>query len=55
MTRGSTDSTYPKRDSFHAHRVVRLMFKSCASQSMGVDAVLLVTCIAMVEDAKRYD
>jgi len=46
--------SYPKRDKFFAHKAVRLMFKTCAAQIIGVDAVLLCTCIAHIEDAKRY-
>ena len=45
---------YPTRNSHHAHKVVRLLAKTCAAQSIGIDACWLVTTIAMCEDAKRY-
>lgn len=47
-------NTYPTRPPFFAHRVVRLMAKSCAANEIGSEAAYLVTCIAMIEDAKRY-
>jgi hypothetical protein len=45
---------YPKRSAFHAHRLTRLLFKSCAAQSIGHHAVCLVIHIAHTEDAARY-
>lgn len=46
--------SYPKREPFYAHRLTRLLFKSCAAQSIGQDAVLLIIHIAHTEDAARY-
>jgi len=45
---------YPRRDQFFAHRVVRLMAKTCAAQQIGADACWLVTLIAHLEDSRRY-
>lgn len=45
---------YPTREPYYAHRLTRLLFKSCAAQSIGQDAVLLVIHIAHTEDAARY-
>lgn len=45
---------YPPRPSHFAHRVTRLLFKSCACQDVGHHAVLLVAHIAHTEDAARY-
>lgn len=45
---------YPKRDKFHAMKLTRLLLKSCAAQTIGRDACLLVTYIASTEDAARY-
>jgi hypothetical protein len=45
---------YPKRNSYFAHKAVRLMIRTCAAQEIGSDAFLLVTVIAHTEDAKRY-
>ena len=47
-------SAYPKRESFFAHRLTRLLFKGCAAQEIGQYAVLLVIQIAHTEDAARY-
>ena len=47
-------SQYPKRESHHAHRLTRLLFKSCACQDLGHYAVLLVIHVAHTEDAARY-
>lgn len=47
-------SAYPSREPFYAHRLTRLLFKSCAAQSIGQDAVLLIIHIAHTEDAARY-
>jgi len=44
----------PKRNSFFAHRLVRLLFKTCAPQDIGEQAVLLIIHIAHTEDAIRY-
>ena len=44
----------PKRNSFFAHRLVRLLFKTCAPQDIGAQAVLLIIHIAHTEDAIRY-
>ena len=50
-----TDSpSYPRRDPFFAHRVTRLLFKSCAAQSLGHHAICLIIHIAHTEDAARY-
>jgi hypothetical protein len=46
--------TYPARDKYYAHKLTRLLFKSCAAQSIGQDAVLLIIHIAHTEDAARY-
>ncbi|PHQ34697.1 phage replication protein [Rhodopirellula bahusiensis] len=45
---------YPPRQSHHAHRITRLLFKGCAAQSIGHQAVCLVIHIAHTEDAARY-
>lgn len=47
-------NAYPSREPFYAHRFTRLLFKSCAAQSMGQDAVLLAIHVAHTEDAARY-
>jgi hypothetical protein len=44
----------PKRDPFFAHRLVRLLFKTCATLEIGEQAVLLIIHIAHTEDAIRY-
>ncbi len=46
--------SYPNREPFYAHKLTRLLFKSCAAQSLGQDAVLLVIHIAHTEDAAKY-
>lgn len=46
--------SYPKREPYYAHKLTRLLFKSCAAQSLGQDAVLLVIHIAHTEDAAKY-
>ncbi len=48
------DGKYPHRGSHHAHRITRLLFKSCAAQHLGPDAMLLIIHIAHTEDAARY-
>ncbi|MEP3929525.1 MAG: phage replication protein, partial [Rhodopirellula bahusiensis] len=45
---------YPSRQSHHAHKLTRLLFKGCAAQSIGHHAVCLVIHIAHTEDAARY-
>lgn len=45
---------YPRRDKFWAHRLTRVLFKSCAAQDIGWQSVLLVIHIAHTEDAARY-
>jgi|GEM_PF-3550443 len=45
---------YPQRANFSANRLIRLMQKSCAANSIGIESCWLVTCIALVEDSKRY-
>lgn len=45
---------YPKRPPFFAQKCIRAMAKSCAAQTMGQAAALLVAFIATQEDAKRY-
>ena len=45
---------YPGRDSHFAHRFTRLLFRVCAAQEIGTEAVALLTCIVHTEDAKRY-
>ena len=45
---------YPERDPCFAHRFVRILHKSCASQDIGRDACWLLTVIAHTEDAARY-
>lgn len=45
---------YPKRSSYFANRLIRLLQKSCAANDIGVEACWLVTCVALVEDSKRY-
>lgn len=48
-------SDYPvDRPAYYAHRLTRLLFKSCATQSMGHHAAMLVIHIAHTEDAARY-
>lgn len=39
---------------YYAHKLTRLLFKSCAAQSIGQDAVLLIIHIAHTEDAAKY-
>lgn len=53
-SRGNVVSAYPCRDQYYAHKLTRLLFKSCAAQSIGQDAVLLIIHIAHTEDAARY-
>jgi len=45
---------YPRRESFSAHRFVRLLTKTAAAQELGPEVVWLLTVIAHQEDAKRY-
>lgn len=53
MASGTVD-VYPERESHFAHKFVRLLFKACVAQQIGVDAVILLIAIAHTEDAKRY-
>lgn len=45
---------YPRRPKFFACRLIRLLFKTCASQEIGATGALLVTCVVMTEDAASY-
>lgn len=45
---------YPPRSSHFAHKTTRLLLKSCACQSIGHHAALLVIHICHTEDAARY-
>ena len=45
---------YPKRESHFAHRLIRLMIRTCAAQEIGTDGFMLVSIIAHTEDAKHY-
>ena len=45
---------YPTRSSFFANSLIRLLQKSCAANDIGIESCWLITCIALVEDAKRY-
>lgn len=46
---------YPRNRSKHfAHKLVRLMLRTCAMQEIGQDGFSLVSAIAHTEDAKRY-
>lgn len=54
MTPTSNQETYPKRPKCFGYRVVRMLFKTCAAQDIGIDACWLVASIAMTEDAKHY-
>jgi len=47
-------SSYPNRPKFFAHRFVRVLTKTCASQEIGCEAFCLLTIIAHTEDAKHY-
>jgi len=47
-------SDYPKRESHFAHKLVRLMIRTCAAQEIGPGAALLVAVIVHTEDSKRY-
>src|SRR3990172_1247306 len=48
------NGVYPKREPFFAYRLIRLMAKTCAAQTIGLDGVGLVSLVAMQEDARRY-
>ncbi len=37
-----------------ANKLIRLLQKSCAANEIGIEACWLVTCVALVEDAKHY-
>jgi hypothetical protein len=45
---------YPARESFFAHRFVRLLTKTAAAQELGPEVTWLLTVVAHQEDAKRY-
>jgi hypothetical protein len=45
---------YPERESFFAHRFVRLLTKTAAAQELGPEVAWLLTVVAHQEDAKRY-
>jgi hypothetical protein len=45
---------YPKRPQYFAMRVIRLLGKTCAAQEMGATGVLLVSWVAVTEDAAGY-
>ena len=51
---GSQMPEYPHRPAFWSNRLVRLLQKSCAANVIGIESCWLVTCIAQVEDSKRY-
>lgn len=44
----------PDRPKFYAHKLVRLMVRTCAAQEIGSDGAWLVTIIAHTEDAGHY-
>jgi hypothetical protein len=48
------DAAYPKRKRFDAHRICRLLHKTCAAQEIGPLGAYLVTIIAHQEDSCRY-
>jgi hypothetical protein len=46
---------YPTdRPKYFAHKIIRLMIRTCAAQKIGTDAAWLVTLIAHTEDAGHY-
>lgn len=46
---------YPRnRGDFFAHKLIRLMIRTCACQDIGTDAFGLVTAVVHTEDSKRY-
>ena len=45
---------YPTREKFWAHKLVRIMIRTCAAQEIGPEGFCLVTAVAHTEDAKRY-
>lgn len=45
---------YPKRESFFAHKFVRLMHKAAVAAEIGRDAFSLLVVVAHTEDAMRY-
>ena len=45
---------YPKRDSFFAHRFVRLLHKTAVASEIGRDAFVLLVVVVHTEDAMRY-
>ena len=52
--RNPNQGEYPKRESHFAHRVIRLLVRTCAAQEIGSDGCLLVVVIAHTEHAKWY-
>ena len=46
--------SYPDREPFFGHRVIRMMAKACAAQEIGTDGFALVAVVAMTEDSARY-
>lgn len=51
-----TDYPRERKEQRHiwANKLVRLLQKCCAANSIGIEACWLVTCVALVEDAKHY-
>ncbi len=48
-------TAYPNSgQQYLANRLIRLLQKSCAANEIGIEACWLVTCVALVEDAKHY-
>ncbi|MGQ0633094.1 MAG: hypothetical protein ACT4QC_00645 [Planctomycetaceae bacterium] len=45
---------YPKRPPFYAHKLTRVLLKTCAAQEMGQAATLLVIFVAHTEDAAHF-
>lgn len=45
---------YPERESHFAHKLTRLLWRTCAAHEIGLPAAFLVIQIAHTEDAKRY-
>lgn len=52
--RQNGSSTHPARPSFWSARVADALFSSGAPSSIGIDAALLICCIAAAEDKVRY-
>ena len=45
---------YPERESYFAHKFVRLLMRTCAAMEIGTDGFCLLTIIAHTEDAAHY-